>query len=397
MAPALYASAVSRFRACDELPTGRASFRASTMWATRRAGVKAGTSGVTRSRGPPLTADQPMTTDPEALEPLDPTDAIELYKQDRERELSEATLRSHGYRLQRFLDWCNHDGIDDMNDVTGRDVQRFKMFRKQQVNDVTLKSQMDTLRVWIRFCISINGCIDGLDESINSPSLADAGNRGTDVLPAEKAEAILAHRDKYLYAMVEHALFRLLWETGMRMGSARGIDLAHYYPRDEYVEIRHNPESGTPLKNKSIGERDVALSSRTCMVLDDYIDEYRWDRRDDHGRRPLFTTKHGRVTKNTIRQWVYRLTRPCTFGQKCPHDRDPEECPGMNNMTVSKCPTSTAPHSIRHGAITDYLNRDIDANIVSERLNVGMDTISEHYDHRSTQEKMNIRRQHLDF
>jgi site-specific recombinase XerD len=336
-------------------------------------------------------------TDPEDLQPLDPRDAVQMYKQDRERELSDATLQSHGYRLERFLEWCEIEDIDNLNNVTGRDLHRFKLFRKAQVNDVTLKSQMDTLRVFIRFCQSVDGCIDGLSESINSPSLGDPDNRGTDVLPREKAEAILAYYDKYRYGRVEHALFRLLWESGMRMGSARGIDLEHYHPREEYVEVRHNPDTDTPLKNAENGERDVALSSRTCRLLDDYIEEYRWDRRDEFDRRPLFTTKHGRVTKNTIRNWTYRITRPCTFGRECPHDRDPEDCEGMDNMTASKCPSSTAPHSIRHGAITDYLNRDIDANVVSERLNVGMDTISEHYDHRSTREKMNIRRQHLDF
>lgn len=256
---------------------------------------------------------------------------------------------------------------------------------------------MDTLRVFIRFCESIEGCIDGLSESINSPSLSDPDNRGTDVIPAEKAEAIPAYHDKYRYARVEHALFRLLWESGMRMGSSRAIDLEHYYPRDEYVEIRHNPDTDTPLKNGENGERDVALSSRTCMLLDDYIDEYRWERTDDYNRRPLFSTKHGRVTKNTIRNWTYRITRPCTFGQECPHDRDPEMCDGMDNMRASLCSSSTAPHSIRHGAITDYLNRDTEAKVVSERMNVSMGVIDDFYDHRSTRQKMNLRRQHLDF
>jgi len=179
------------------------------------------------------------------------------------------------------------------------------------------------------------------------------------------------------------------------MRSTRSIDLAHYHPRDEYVEVLHDPKSDTPLKNGENGERDFVLSSRTYMLLNDYIEEYRWGRTDEHGRRPLFTTKHGRMTKNTIRNWVYRVTRLCTFGRECPHDRDPEDCEGMDNMTASKCPSSIAPHSIRHGAITDYLDRDTEAKVVSERMNVSMDVIDEHYDHRSSRAKMNFRRQHL--
>jgi len=246
--------------------------------------------------------------------------------------------------LKRFLEWSDREDIDDMNDVTGRDLQRFKMFRKQEVNDVTLKSQMDTLRVFVRFCESIDGCIDGLSESINSPSLADADTRGTDVLGAEKAEAILAYHDKYLYAQVEHALFRLLWESGMRMGSARGIDLAHYYPRDEYVEIRHNPESDTPLKNGEGGERMVALSDTVCEIVNDWIDEQRPAITDDAGRDPLLTSRQGRVHVTTIQQYAYMATRPCFYGADCPHDRDPDTCDAATERyKASKCPSSVSP------------------------------------------------------
>ena len=332
------------------------------------------------------------------LEPLTPRDAVELYKQDRERELSDATLQSHGYRLQRFVEWCDKEDIDNLNDVTGRDVQRFKIHRKQTVSDVTLKSNLDTLRVFLRFCVSINGCIDGLDDTVNSPSLADPGARGTDTVPRQKAEQILQYLDKYQYASLQHVLFRILWETGMRMGAARAIDLQHYHPRDEYIELRHNPDTDTPLKNKRKGERAVAVSTRTCRIIDDHIEHHRHDVQDDHRRDPLLTTEFGRITKNTIRLNVYRVTRPCTFnGGDCPHDRDLDECEAMNNMTASKCPSSTAPHSIRHGSITDYLASDVPADVVSDRMNVGTDIIEERYDHRDSRSKMRQRRERINW
>ncbi|WP_128476542.1 tyrosine-type recombinase/integrase [Halorussus pelagicus] len=334
----------------------------------------------------------------DGLEPLTPRDAVDLYKQDRERELSDATLQSHGYRLKRFIEWCDKEDIDNLNDVTGRDVQRFKIFRKQKVSDVTLKSNLDTLRVFLRFCVSINGCIDGLDETVNSPSLADPGAKGTDTVPRQKAEQILQYLDKYQYASLQHVLFRVLWETGMRMGAARSIDLQHYHPRDEYIELRHNPDTDTPLKNKRKGERAVAISTRTCRIIDDHIEHHRHDVQDDHRRDPLLTTEFGRITKNTIRLNVYRVTRPCTFnGGDCPHDRDPDECEAMNNMTASKCPSSTAPHSIRHGAITDYLSSDVPADVVSDRMNVGTDIIEERYDHRDSKSKMRQRRERINW
>ncbi|AXR80723.1 tyrosine-type recombinase/integrase [Natrarchaeobaculum sulfurireducens] len=335
---------------------------------------------------------------PNDLEPLDPHDALNLYKKDRKREVSDATLKSHGYRLKNFVEWCDSEGIDNLNDVTGRDIQRFKIFRQDQgIAPATLKSQMDTLRVFIRFCESINGCIDGLAESINSPSLAGEDAKGTDIVPTQKAESILSHLDKFDYASIHHALFRLLWASGMRMGAAMSIDLQHIHKRSEYVELRHNPETDTPLKNKKSGERDVSLDNRTIRVLTDFIDENRIETTDDHGRHAVFTSRHGRLTRNTVRNYVYRITRPCTYnGGECPHDRDPDECDGMNNMTPYKCPGSTAPHSIRRGAITHYLSEDVPGAVVSDRMDVSEDVIDEHYDERDSRTRMEQRREYVD-
>ena len=103
----------------------------------------------------------PESPDGSDLEPLIPREALTLYEKSRESELAEQTLQSHGYRITRFIEWCDENGIDNMNDVGGRDVQRFKISRSDEVNTTTLKSNMDTLRVWIRFCEGIDAVVDG--------------------------------------------------------------------------------------------------------------------------------------------------------------------------------------------------------------------------------------------
>ena len=330
------------------------------------------------------------------LEPLTPREGVELYKQDRVDEVSAATLQSHEYRLERFINWCEREDIDNLNDVTGRDIQRFKLYRKQKVKPVTVKSQMDTLRVFLRFCEAINGVRDGLAESVVSPTLDREDNVSEAILPTEKAETILAYLDKYHYATPRHALLRLLWESGMRMGAAHSIDLDDLYLHDGYLKLKHRPESDTTLKNKKRGERDVALSPELVLLIQDYIDEHRHDVVDDHGREPLFTTKQGRMTKNTLRYHIYGVTRPCKFGEECPYDRDPEDCEATyRRYTASKCPDSRSPHAIRRGAITHFLSEDVPAKVVSDRMNVTTDVLEEHYDARSSQEKMQQRRNHL--
>lgn len=114
---------------------------------------------------------------PDDLEPLEPAEAVQMYKQQRRDEVSVATLQSLGYRLKHFVKWCKDEDISNLNDVGGRDIHRIRLWRSEQVNQTTLKSQMDTLRVFIRFCESIDGCRDGLADSIQSLRRPETGPR----------------------------------------------------------------------------------------------------------------------------------------------------------------------------------------------------------------------------
>lgn len=80
---------------------------------------------------------------PDDLEPLEPEEAVEIYKNQRRSEVSDATLQSHGYRLKHFVKWCDkEEDIDTLNDVEGRDMHRFRLWRSEQVNQTTLESQI---------------------------------------------------------------------------------------------------------------------------------------------------------------------------------------------------------------------------------------------------------------
>lgn len=336
----------------------------------------------------------------DSLESLEPSTAVEMYLNDRRREVSEDTLQSHRYRLDRFLEWCNEQDMDDMTTLGGRDLHRFKLWRERDnIADWTLKSQMDTLRVFVRFCESIDGCVDGLAESINSPSVTREDARGKDILPVNRADEILAYLSKYEYASERHTLARLLWSSGMRVGAARSIDLAdcELDPSDGYIRLRNRPEQDTRLKNGDESERSVALDDQTCIVIADYIDENREEVEDEFGRKALFTTEHGRASINTLRCWMYRVTRPCEVGRECPHDRDPDDCEAVQSrMSASKCPDSVGTHAFRRGAITHYLAEGAPTRVVSDRMDVGQDTLSQHYDARSEYEKMEQRREYVD-
>ena len=181
----------------------------------------------------------------------------------------------------------------------------------------------------------------------------------------------------------------------MRIGAAHSLDREDYDSDEQYVELRHRPDEGTRLKNKKAGERYVSLSADVCDAVDAYIEYSRDKARDSHGREPLFSSREGRPAKSTLRDSIYRITRPCEYTGECPHDREIDPCEALERNKASKCPSSVSPHAIRHGAITHHLSEDIPEKVVSDRMDVSLDVLEKHYDRRSEQKKAKQRQPYL--
>jgi len=182
------------------------------------------------------------------------------------------------------------------------------------------------------------------------------------------------------------------------MGTAHGLDVRDYKVEGEtrYLELRHRPGEDTPLKNGHNGERPVSITEEVGAVIDDYLENRRHDVTDGFGREPLLVTSQGRLSKSTIRSYVYKWSRPCKVGAECPHDRAVEECyAAVEVESASRCPSSRTPHPIRRGYITELLKQGVPVDVVGERCNVSPAVIDEHYDVRSEGEKMRQREEVL--
>ena len=332
------------------------------------------------------------------LEPIDPETAFELYIAEKETSVADSTVASHRSRLGFLLRWCQEREIENLNELTGRTLQEYRLWRRNvgDLTKVSEKTQMDTLRVFVKWLESIDAVEQDLHKKVRSPDITPEENSRDVMLETDDAEVMLAYLERYEYVSIRHVTATLLWHTMLRMGSVRALDLKDYDPEERSLRLRHRPETDTPLKNKRSGERIIAVSNEVCLVLDDWIREKRPDVTDDHGREPLLSTTHGRVGKTTIRTYCYQITRPCEYGQECPHGRDESECEAMEREQSSKCPSSVSPHPFRRGAITHYLQSDVPETVVGDRANVTPDVIDQHYDQRSQKEKMEQRRGYFD-
>ena len=330
-----------------------------------------------------------MTTRKDDLEPLDPKTAQEIYLDHKATNCTKSTVQNHRYRTNHFIDWCAEEGIDNLNDLTGRDIQQFRLWRKGdgELNKLTLRMQMSTLRVFLKWAGTIEAVPQDLYNKVMVPRVRPAERRNNEMLQAEDAQEILQYLSKYEYASIEHVFLALTWETGLRIGAVHSIDLEDVNFDEKHIKLVHRPTEGTTLKNGKGGERLIAITPTLSELLTDHVDVQRHDVTDDYGREPLITTTHGRMCRNSMRRLTYRITSPCYRN---------EPCPDCKEIADEKCPEAVSPHAIRRGSITHFLSEDVPTEIVSDRMNVSRRILGEHYDKRSEEVKLEQRRSYLD-
>jgi len=322
------------------------------------------------------------------------SEAVERYLNERKANVSESTLYNHSSQLKQFIEWCKSDDErpGTISDIDSWAVADFRVHRRDEhdLEPVTLYNQMTIIRVFIKWCEQ-RGLLSGVSDGIMIPTVEDSTS--DENFDPDRASTILEQLGTYDYATMRHVLFGILWTAGMRISAAGALDVQDYYSDDNYVELVHRPDSGTPLKNKTGSERHVNLHKWLCRVIDDYLDAHRHDVTDDYGREPLLTTSHGRPHRTTLRKQVRLLTRPCEYASECPFDRSIGTCEATKYNNAAQCPGSVPPHALRRASITHYLNEGHAKELISDRMDLSVDVLEQHYDARSESEKRELRRE----
>lgn len=334
---------------------------------------------------------------------MTPREAKERYLRRRRSDAAESSVEGFHGRLKLFVEWCDSVGITRVGDLQPYDVNEYFDIRSGDVAPTTVEGEMYTLKKFAEFLEQL-GAVEELSEKVPIPDVPKEARSSDEKLATDDALRLLRfHRENpATFGTRAHVLLELAWYTGARLGGLRALDVRDVDTENNFVEFRHRPGTGTPLKNNLHGERAVAIPDDTARAVSLFLDKHSYSVHDDHGRQPLLASRYGRPTKNTVRVWSYLATLPCTAGD-CPHGKEPDVCDWTERDAASKCPSSRSPHAIRTGSITWQLNSGVPIEVVSQRVNAGVDVIEEHYDKPSQEEiwrrrrqQMEQRRNHLD-
>lgn len=336
------------------------------------------------------------------LEPLAPQDALDWYLEHRRDDLRTATRRKHESALRTFVDWTDEIGLENMNNVGGRQLMQFKTWRKSESDLVTvsLNGNLAILQRFLTFCVNVNAVDEQVAHRVPLPNVPPEEEVNDEVPDDEHVEALRSYLRQFEYASRRHVEFELVAEVGFRLGALRAIDIRDFDPDRKVIHLRHRPEGtdeyGTPLKNGPDGERIVNLSDQLRTVVVDYIEHNREDVRDQYGRAPLVTTPGGRPSTATIRRDFYKMTRPCTYANECPHGRTISDCDAANNANAADCPSRFSTHPLRKWAIMSQLDAGVPKELLSDRVDVSVPVLDKHYDQRTEQQKSRRRREVLE-
>lgn len=118
------------------------------------------------------------------LEPLAPTGTEEVFLVERRGQIAEKALRADDHRLRHFTRWAVENGLDDLNDLDGRTLHKFRLRRQEDgdLEKVSLLTQLESLRVFIRWCESIEAVPEGLHEKVLLPTQSKEEGRREEIL-----------------------------------------------------------------------------------------------------------------------------------------------------------------------------------------------------------------------
>lgn len=322
-------------------------------------------------------------------------EAIDLYCRRKRPQWKGETERTYRRDLGTFADYADESELETLSDLERWSVSGYTDYLlDQDYAKVTVASRQKSVKTWLKFLEGQGYLPVGLHLAIDTIKLEDGEETSDQKLAPDDARTLLEfYRNSATWrGRRRHALLEVLWHVGCRFSCVSSLDLSDYDQENGVLKFRNRPNEGTRLKNGRDHERNVALSPAPKEILDLFVARERLDKRDDHGREPLFPSRQGRPARSTVRGWCYEATQPC-MAAECPHSKRRPNCEWVPRDQASKCPSTRPTHAIRSGSITWQLNLGFDPETVAKRVAATPGVIRRYYDKPDYDEDLRRRRE----
>ena len=305
------------------------------------------------------------------------------------------TSKKQYYRtIPHFLEFASATGVNYPGQVDEVFVDDYVEYLLAEFNaEDTCLTYSTKVHAYLAYLADRGQVPEQVVKLISKPEVGLTSNARSERVTIKEMTGILTNLRKQRYGTNLHVLGELTWNTGPRIGGIHSVDLDLDFDGERgRLDFVHRPDQGTSLKlgtesdqTPGSGERQVSIPPRVVEAVEEFALVHREEVTDEFGRDPLFTTKHGRASKSTLRRWIYEITS-CRW-----NDVSDEFCDGSCRPDGNICPRSINPHGIRRGAIVAARKAGLSLDDTSERFNVNPITIKRHYEPRDAPEQADDR------
>jgi integrase/recombinase XerD len=179
-----------------------------------------------------------------------------------EAGLSENSILAYGRDLKYFIDYCNSNKINNLQQITPKHIQSYQiLLSKAEKNESTVKRSLVAIRMFLRFAKLMGLIENDFTAILDGPKL---WQRLPNVINKIKVLELLNAPDpKEPYYFRDKALLELLYATGMRASELSGLKIANMNLDIGYLRCigKGNRERVIPLGKTAIASINDYLSN----------------------------------------------------------------------------------------------------------------------------------------
>lgn len=248
-----------------------------------------------------------------------------------EKQLSPRTQDSYSRDLDKFLSYCQHRQITQLDELTTQEIrQSLAQLHRQGLGGKSLRRWLSSLRAFFRFAIRRGWLKYNPAEDLQAPRVE---KKLPKVLDVDQVGQFVDLKGDGFHNRRDHALLELIYSSGLRLAEVASLDLGNIDLTDGMVTV-----TGKGNKTRTLPVGGQALSSLRKWLPERAL-------RANEGEQALFISERGkRISHRAVQLRLQQLSQR----------------QGMDNPVH--------PHMLRHSFASHMLESSGDLRLVQELL-----------------------------